>query len=279
MVSITGKNIRNPYTRQKETRDPREWLQLFDRMRASRSRMEWDDGLIEPGITNHVLNPQFRVDSNADGIADNWNAVGAPTTSLSIPLKVIGLRSQKAICDSINTQGIETDTITLTVGTRYVASAYVYVTSGDKVFLEARNQNAGTTIAQSPVVLLEEQGGWVRLEIAFVAPHASFRLRVVRNSANATAETSFYVSAAQVEALSDKRFRYYQSYASTYCDGEQPRGRWSGAPHASTSVRDSTYKVFITNINEAETKRPGILEIVQGIGAEHRIVMSLAEIE
>jgi hypothetical protein len=240
--------------------------------------MDWDDGITEPGITNLVLNPQFRLDSNADGLCDNWNKVGNPATSTSMSSKVIGIRSQKVVTASSGTEGIETATITTVSGVRYTASAYIRVPSGgDRVTLELRN-HAGSVVLASATYPSDEAGKWVRIECTALATSTSTRVRIVRNGADASVATTYYVSAVQLEITTESRNAEFSNKATTYCDGDQPRCRWNGVPHASTSVRDGTYKVAMTNISATEVTRPSTMERVRGRKPEHRIVFTLAEV-
>lgn len=71
-------------------------------------------------------------------------------------------------------------------------------------------------------------GDWQRVEVTWTADSTSnFRLYFTKNNSNSTA--SVWVDGLQLEA---------QTYATSYCDGDQPGCKWTRALHASTSQRD-----------------------------------------
>ena len=273
----SGRSIRNEYLDQSEPFDPGEIKLLLETARQGRTPIQFADGEMEPGITNLILNPEFRTDTNADGLCDNWNEVGNPVTSLDVTVKRVGLRSQKTVTASSGTEGVESSTLTVVSGTRYTASAYVYVSAGDTVYLELREQGVGSVLASSPL-LAADRGRWVRLEATAPATSTSCRLRIVRNSADASLATTFYVSGAQFEITSDNRQSNYSLKASAFCSGDQPKCHWSGQPHASTSVRNSYAIVFVTNVGEVETQRPDPGDRKRGVGDESTIRFTLAEV-
>lgn len=272
-----GKDIKNSYDNMVVKRDAAEWMQLLMRYRDYRQRVNFDPGNMEPGITNLVLNPSFTLDADGNGLATNWNEVSNPTTTLSVIRKIHGLRSQQVVTASSGTEGVETDSITTVVGTRYTASAYIYLVSGDRVTLEFRNQTGGLVISSTQLTALTTQ--FIRIETTGYATTTTSRVRVVRNTGDASAATTYNVNAVQLEITPDRRDATFLEKASQYCDGDQPRSRWSGRPYLSTSIRDATYKVYVTNIGASETARPGIMEMVRGHGAEQRLIVSLAEVE
>ncbi len=49
---------------------------------------------------------------------------------------------------------------------------------------------------------------------------------------------------------------------------------WSGAPHASTSIRNANWRVFVTNISSIETQRPSIADLLRGRGEEQRVTLT-----
>jgi hypothetical protein len=81
-----------------------------------------------------------------------------------------------------------------------------------------------------------------------------------------------------LEVTPDKRFAFFKDRASSYCDGDQPRCRWTGAPYVSSSVRSSAYRAFLSNINAVEIKRPSILERIRGAGPETRVTFTVVEL-
>jgi hypothetical protein len=272
-----GDNMYNAYTDQVEQRVASEWLQMLERYRESRVRLDWDDGYIEPGITNLVLNSVFRVDSNADGLADNWTKVGAPTTSFDVTQKQIGLRSQKSVTATTLTQGVIADACTTAVGSYYTASAYVLLTAGDPVTLQlldaSNNVLASARVSATSTV-------FARVECTAQAPTTTCKVQVVRLTGDATQATTFFVSAVQLELTpADRIYLPYQNKATTFCSGDEPRCRWTGQPYLSTATRAAAYAVYVSNINRVEIARPSFLERISGKRPESRATFSLAQVE
>lgn len=267
----TGRKMRNPYLNLAEAADPTEWLLRLQQARDARFRLPFDDGDLEPGITNLVLNPQFRLDSDGDGLADNWNETGTPTTTLNLNHKIYGLRSQLTVTDSAGTDGIQSDAITVVSGTRYTASGYIYHVSGDVITFDD-SAGYGTAVKISP------NSDFQRFEFTFVATGTSTRIRLQRLTGDAAAATTFYLSAVQLEVTANDRFSNYELRASAYCDGEQGGCRWTGAPHASTSIRDATVQVFVSNVGATEVLTPSIGDRLRGVGDETLIQFSCVQV-
>ena len=271
-----GRAIYNPYLRLRERADSAEVRQRLERARDSRSRLTFDDGDLEPGITNRVLNPEFRLDSNSDGLADSWVELGTPTTSLDVTRKQYGLRSQQTVTGASGQEGVETAAITVVVGTRYTASVYLFHRAGDALSLGVSATSGGTFIASVRQTAITTD--FVRLEVTFVATGTTVYLRVARESTDAAAATTYNISAAQLEITPDDRYAVYELMATSFASGEQPRCSWSGAPHASVATRPGTAQVFVTNIGETEIKRPSIAEWIRGVGSEYAVTVTVAEV-
>ena len=264
----TGSKMRNPYLNIAEAADPTEWLLRLQQARDARFRLPFDDGDLEPGITNRVLNPQFRLDTDANGTADNWVAISTPTLTLNVVRKIYGLRSQRAVTGTTLSQGFQSDAITTVSGTRYTVSAYIYHASGDNISFD---DSAGFGVA----VTIAPNTDFQRYEFTFVATGTSTRIRLQRLTADATQATTFYMSAVQLEITANDRFSNYELRASSYTDGEQGNCRWSGAPHASTSIRDATVQVFVSQIGAVEVLTPSIGDRLRGKGVETLVSFTL----
>jgi hypothetical protein len=272
-----GDKIHNPYTEQVEQRVAGEWVELLERYRGSRSRLDWDDGYMEPGITNLALNSIFRVDSNSDGLADNWTKVGAPTTSFDVTKKQIGLRSQKCVTGTTLTQGVVSDAMTTAVGSYYTGSVYLLLETGDAVTLQMLDA-ASNVIAATKVSALATS--FVRVECTAQAPTTTCTLRVVRLTGDATQATTFYISAVQFELTPLERITMpYLTKATTFCSGDEARGRWTGRPYTSTATRAAAYAVYVSNINRVEIERPSFAERIRGRRPETHVTFSLVMVE
>lgn len=74
---------------------------------------------------NEILTPSFEVDTNADGLADNWNIVGAPVCAMESTIVLNGCKSQKVTTDVVN-EGIQSALMAAPAGTTK-AVAYAWV--------------------------------------------------------------------------------------------------------------------------------------------------------
>jgi hypothetical protein len=173
----------------------------------------------------------------------------------------------------------------LTVGAYYTFSCYVQLeTASPDPFRVWFEDTGGVVLAQSagitaPVDLAASAwpGSWTRLEVTFAATATSMRCAFGRLSADATKVNTWDISAAQMEETPAERLNYSRR-SSSYVDGDQGRGWWTGAPHASTSKRDGTRQVFVTNISEQEIQRPGVGDLLRGRGPESRVTLTVVEV-
>jgi len=75
--------------------------------------------------------PHFLEDSNSDGLADGWSAVGTPTTNISTARYLIGGKSQQIQTNSSSNQGIRSGLVTASSSSTAVAYAWLQgLTSG-----------------------------------------------------------------------------------------------------------------------------------------------------
>ena len=221
---------------------------------AFRSRKDaifFDDGeLSPPSLTNALRNPSFETDTDGDGLADRWSKIdGGETTSLNGQYKVGLGRSQRVVTDATSTMGIvSTDTISIDNGEDGYVSAHVHVASGDAVTIELQNAASGATLASTTVPEHGETSldPFIRAAVAVAnstgAP-VSARLRIYRAAAAASRGTVFYVDRSELISGTDTN--------PSYIDGEEERCWWGGAPHASESVRQLGYSVYIAGMNDS----------------------------
>jgi hypothetical protein len=179
--------------------------------------------LLPESTTNLVVNP------SVETATTGYSASGSNTIARSTTAQMFGAYS--LACTYQNNLTLATfGSITLTA-VRYTFSAWVYLAS---------NWNGGavsvgvtgftSVVINTASTTTTETGKWVRLEIDFTpnAGDLAGSLTILAASAP-SAGRIVYVDGLQVEA---------KSYATTYCDGDQPGCRWLGAAHASASERD-----------------------------------------
>ena len=183
--------------------------------------------IVPEATTNMVTNPSFEGSAGVTG----WIASGGTITAQSSPGFVQRPAVSTYVCQvnpgtAVN-NGMYGGTVSLTSGTAYTFTAYLYGAVGmpyTGYFATTAGASKGTpgTITGT--------GDWQRLTATFTADSSTnFRLYVTKNNSNNAA--LFYVDCCQVEA---------KSYATTYCDGYQTGCSWNGVANASTSTRSAT---------------------------------------
>lgn len=109
----------------------------------------------------------------------------------------------------------------------YTASAFVNGTSGHRYRLVAESAGGAALGAGS----ITAAGGWQSIVTPFGLASGTGLNIVARHIDNA--DGTFYLDGVQLES---------GTFQTTYIDGDQPGGTWTGAQHASTSTRTSQYR-------------------------------------
>ncbi|MDP9949118.1 MULTISPECIES: LamG-like jellyroll fold domain-containing protein [Streptomyces] len=135
--------------------------------------------------TNYLRNPSFE-----GGSLDAWTWSLAEVATVATPVQS-GTRALRVAWNA-GASGAYAETVVygLSIGSRYTASAYVRVASGD---VAVRLSMGGTTSAASPTA-----GAYARLSVTFTATASVMPLRVVPSTSPAAGHL-VYVDAVQVE--------------------------------------------------------------------------------
>jgi hypothetical protein len=157
--------------------------------------------------------PHFIEDSNADDLADGWNEVGTPTSTLDTSIALIGNQSQKVLTDDSTTEGIYSDSVTISNSDVVYAYAWVAVTLGNNVTV-ALYDNVG--LIQAKEIAIGDSGGvsdrsaisptdgstvFYRVVVTGTASGSatSAYLQIARDIGDADTATVFYVDGCYLE--------------------------------------------------------------------------------
>lgn len=164
-------------------------------------------GIVVRRWPNKLLTPSFKVDSNADGLADNWAQVGTPTTTIEPTIVLHGCQSQKVVTDAITQEGIAQVGLIAPAGTtKAVAYAWIYRQEpGDNIAVRLYDATAAVfrdTQKYDTAGWLTAQDAlgntWKRVVVssnAIVAGNQHY-LYIIRLAGDATQITTFYVDKA-----------------------------------------------------------------------------------
>lgn len=174
--------------------------------------------VVPEATTNYVLNPSAETSGNY-----------AAHNSATISLDTAQAR-QGDYCYLVTTGGTNRG-INLTLASLAAADhAVTFYCYGTITGTLQCSTNAGANYNDAAIVG-GSTGGWVRYYANIPSAQASGSAAlIIRNTAN----ENFRLDAIQIEAKT--------AYYTTYIDGDQPGGRWSGLRHASTSTRDVAYR-------------------------------------
>ena len=171
--------------------------------------------------TNLITNPSFEPGTTG------WATGGTNTIAQSSDYSHYGIYSLKATYqDNI---GLAYWAATLTAAA-YAGSLWVYIPSswsGSSLTLGFTDFAGSTAVTGSADMTKTDQWQLVTATVTPVAGDLSGNFKIY---GTATAGDYIYIDGAQIEA---------KSYATTYCDGDQPGCKWLGTRNASTSTRDA----------------------------------------
>lgn len=175
-------------------------------------------------VINLVSNPSLETNTT------DWAASGATpgAISQSATRAYRGRYSLRVVPDASDNNGGKYTLAGLAATTVYTASVYVYANSGVPMRFEAVESGG----AQLEDVTWTGAGSWKRQVITFTTGAiTTVDLRIWKMTSASI--IGFYVDALQVEQA---------SYHTDYVDGTQPGCRWRGTRHASTSIREASYR-------------------------------------
>jgi len=157
--------------------------------------------------------PHFLEDSNSDGLADGWLAVGTPTTGISVARYLIGGKSQQITTNSSSNQGIRSGLVTasssstavayvwlqgLTSGGLFGDTVTINLTDGSDVSIQSKTFNPTTPTGYDKSIV-DSNGTWYRYVVSGTNVNANFRLYITRTAALATKISTFVVDAAYLQ--------------------------------------------------------------------------------
>lgn len=172
---------------------------------------------------NLCLNPSFEYGTS------NWGTSTSGTIGTSSSFQQFGAWACSLQPTTGNTDGIRGGVGSMGPGD-YGVSCYLRGANGVTYNLEIAPFPTGNALGSTTVV---GNGAWqyVAFQYAEPSPGSIARAVVVRKR-NSADVTPFYVDGVQVEVGS----------VTTYIDGDQPGGTWTGAPQNSTSFRSGQYR-------------------------------------
>jgi len=150
---------------------------------------------------------QGKCGQHSDGLADQWNEFGTPTTTLDTTIYLIGSQSQKVVTDAAGDDGIYSDNISDTE-TSGVGYAWVYKSSGDGIAVQLYDATAS---AIKDTALYAASGWetkvgangntWKRLVVSSdsLTSGNNHCLRIFRPTGGAAQATTFYVDQCYLE--------------------------------------------------------------------------------
>lgn len=170
-------------------------------------------------LTNELKNPSFEVDSNADGLADNWVKIEAPTYTMESTIVLHGAKSQKIVTANVASEGVYQAGLVPPAGTTK-AVAYVWfhrVEPGNNLQVWLRDNTAGVNRdiqgynTAGWLTAQDAQGNtWKRVVVSSSAIVAGNNHHIHIRCQKATHVTTFYC---------DKAFWLWGTTTPPPCDG------------------------------------------------------------
>ena len=154
----------------------------------------------EVTLANELGTPHFEEDGDSDGLADQWTESGTPTTTLDTTVYLVGSQSQKVVTDAAGTDGIYSDTVTVSGVDNIASYAWLFCTSGsDEVTLDVQADSTGSIGTATYSAATETDTGansniWKRLDVigSTTAGDTTLTMRVERLTGDASKTTTFY---------------------------------------------------------------------------------------
>jgi len=196
-------------------------ISIFNWFNRSTQDLIFDDGLqivieTEPigygeeiTLCNELGTPHFEKDSNDNGLADQWNKIGAPTTSIDTTNYICGSQSQKVEFDASSKEGIQSDAVDVDGGKSIVGYAWVYSQSSDEITAEIEEYDGSTwtsvstsTYSSASETKTGNNGNtWKRIEISsnISASSTQVRFSVYRDSGDASESSGFFVDQSYLQ--------------------------------------------------------------------------------
>lgn len=176
--------------------------------------------LVPDATTNYILNPALRYDTagwNAFGSAISRSGAYARFNVASLKVVTNGATFREGAYYRVNALSGISDPITVSA----------YVRGSGEVHIRLIDNPTGKEWVSQGVTLRTDR--WVRISVSGYST-GSNDLRLYVETDNRNQAITFYVDGAQMER---------KSYATTYCDGDQPGCKWNILAHGSVSTRDA----------------------------------------
>lgn len=222
-------------------------------------------------LQNYCKTPHFLEDTNADGLADDWTEIGAPTTTLDTDTYYVGGQSQKVVTDTAGDDGIAGATIAVTSGAVVIASVAIIKSSGDAVKMELLADSSGsidsvtTATAADETRTGEDGNSWSIYHLSGVADLADTTVqpRVYRPTAGAAAATTYYVDRCYVDidggSISDTPLLTngdFETYTGTQDGGADGTfSGWTLSGTGSGDIAEPTATIFGSGTNAVKMTR------------------------
>ncbi len=156
--------------------------------------------------------PHFLEDSNSDGLADGWTAVGTPTTNISVVNYLIGGKAQQIATDTSTNEGIRAS-VTASSSTQAVAYVWlrgltsgglfgdpvtINLTDGSDVSIQSKTFNPTTPTGYDKTAT-GASGTWYRYVLSGTNTNANFRFYISRTASSATKVSNFVIDGAYLQ--------------------------------------------------------------------------------
>ena len=159
-----------------------------------------------------------------------WTFVESAVIGTSSAFQQFGAWSIDVAPGLNGTCGVQSPAWTASNGSAYSVQARIRGVNGVPYRMAVAN-SVGAGFISGGTITFTGGGTWHHYSIAFTEPTGAARTLVVTKNASGDVN-HFYVDGVQSELGS----------ITTYIDGDQPGGTWTGAQHASTSIRSGQYR-------------------------------------
>lgn len=238
----------SPYANRGSLSTKRGRPNVLDKIEAGTATadMNNDDRRFEPEyagfIDQFVLNPSFELTAS-DWFNGGGNATVSQNNYGAIPGSAKSMRmTQSALGDFYASPPAF---IPATAGKTYTISSYFRNNSGNCSmlmqvnFYDAASTLLATNYPGTSISYLDLFGGvWQRGYVTMVAPAGTTQMLIYTRALN--------VNGGATNTVDVDCVMVNEGPLKEYVDGSMPNGRWSGAPHASTSYRGGPYYPNLT---------------------------------
>lgn len=194
--------------------------------------------LVPEETSNYVLNPAMRYATTG------WTASGSTISRVNTRARVNFFSLKVVTNGSAINEGAFYRVSGLS-GISDSITASVYVRGAGKVRIRLIDNPRGKEWSSVPIALSDLY--WQRISVSGFCTGSDDMRMYIESANNKLGAITFYVDGAQMER---------KTYATTYCDGDQPGCRWNIQAHNSISTRSLLTKQGGRWVNLAGTCRP-----------------------